>query len=238
MHEKVSLFFCKIRSLIRTISPTVRHCIYNDVVVDRRLTLYDSLFHSTSVFRPSGISDQPNYEAAICRAITECVRKADHVVVVGGGYGVTSVHAARRVGESGRVTVFEASTVRFDSLQKAISINDVESIVTLTNAAVGCAIDIWGNSTSQEVIGPKCLPKCDVLELDCEGSELEILDNINIRPRAVIVETHGFRGASKESVHSRLVDMGYDVDCLGPANPEKKTFCIENDIFVLIGRYK
>jgi hypothetical protein len=38
-------------------------------------------------------------------------------------------------------------------------------------------------------VTPAELPECDVLELNCEGSEIGILRNMTIRPRAIAVET-------------------------------------------------
>jgi hypothetical protein len=40
------------------------------------------------------------------------------------------------------------------------------------------------------VLPPSELPPCNVLELDCEGAEVEILREMNIQPRVILVETH------------------------------------------------
>lgn len=58
---------------------------------------------------------------------------------------------------------------------------------------------------------PSQLPPCDLLELDCEGVEVEILRGMIIQPRVILVETHGMYGAPADLIASLLEQRGYAV---------------------------
>ena len=77
------------------------------------------------------------------------------------------------------------------------------------------------------------LPPCDVLELDCEGAEVDILQKMIIQPRGILVETHGLFGAPTVLVASLLQKRGYIVSDEGQAEPDPN--CTKNDIRVLLG---
>jgi hypothetical protein len=74
-----------------------------------------------------------------------------------------------------------------------------------------------------------------VLQLDCEGAEVEILREIIDQPRVILVETHGLCGAPTDLVASLLEARGYAVSHRGLAEPQKGDFCTKNDIRVLLG---
>jgi Methyltransferase FkbM domain len=115
--------------------------------------------------------------------------------------------------------------------------NGVEHRPTVRHAVVGVAISVYGSEESQSsaVIDPADLPRCDVLELDCEGAEITILENMRIAPRSVLVETHGLHGATTGRVHKLLEDRNYDVVDLGWAEPRMVDDCKEHDIRILAG---
>jgi hypothetical protein len=181
------------------------------------------------------LDDVPDYEDTLCKALSQIVRDGDHVVVVGGGLGVTSLHAARRAGVAGQVTSFEASEDRIEDLKWAIESNRQGEVVTPVHALIGEEVKVYGDVAESERVPPTELPRCDVLELDCEGAELMILKQLEISPRSIIVETHGFRGGSTDRVRRELERFGYEVEDQGIAEPGKKSFCEENDIRVLVG---
>ena len=65
----------------------------------------------------------------------------------------------------------------------------------------------WG-----EGILPEELPSCDVLELDCEGSEIDILRRMVITPRVIIVEIHPWLFKEPaEWVVENLITQGYEI---------------------------
>jgi hypothetical protein len=156
------------------------------------------------------------------------------VVIVGGGFGVTTVHAARLTGSTGHVTVYEASEERFSDLQTAIHLNEVEGRVEAILGVVGEGVKVYGEKTPRET-SPEDLPSCDVLELDCEGAETEILQKMKLEPRSILVETHGFRGAPTEEVVTIMEKKGYNVEVIGVAEPRIRNFCIKKDIKVVLG---
>ena len=69
------------------------------------------------------------------------------------------------------------------------------------------------------VLPPSQLPTCNVLEMDCEGAEVEILREMTIQPRVIVVETHGLYGAPTDLVASLLEKRGYVVSDRGVAEP-------------------
>lgn len=49
-----------------------------------------------------------------------------------------------------------------------------------------------GESEQCEGIHPDCLPACDILKIDAEGSEADILENIKFIPLYLIIEWHSY----------------------------------------------
>lgn len=222
--------------VVHPLSPVYRYCEYNGVLVDRAIRYCHLPFEPGSVYRPPMIRDIPDYEAALCQGLQQNVQEGDHVVVVGGGFGVTAVHAARHTGKHGHVTAFEASEEQYNSLEWGVETNGQDEVVTPIHALVGEEVVVYGETNSAERYSPEELPECNVLELDCEGAETEILRSMEIRPRVLLVETHGFRGAPTDEVDQILRGMGYTTTNLGVAEPRIRQECTENDIYVLLAR--
>ena len=156
----------------------------------------------------------PKMEAATSRALRRRVRRGDDVVVVGGGRGVTTVVVARMTYFEGSVTAFEANSEMLETLRRTVQVNRVADLVTLEHAAVvpvrEGAVEQWGPADGDRR-DPSEVPECDVLELDCEGSEREILQGLEARPRVVVVETHEPVGVPPEDVEEDLTELGYEV---------------------------
>lgn len=182
--------------------------------------------------------DIETYEAGLVNGLNTHVDPSAHVVIVGTGFGVTVVLAAKRTGKGGQVTAYEGSAKCMELTKETISRNEVEAEITLIHGIVGEEISVYGSGTSAPVISASDLPECDVLELDCEGAELKILTEMRIRPKVILVETHGSLGAKSDSVRALLVELGYDVDDLGVAEPDRADFCNEHDIRVLSAQRK
>lgn len=182
----------------------------------------------------TGLTDEPGYEVALIDALKESVRPGDHVVVVGGGVGITAVIAALRTGTFGAVTCFEGSLQYARHIEETARRNNISNL-TVHHAIVSKPIAVYGHENDfGTVIPPNRLPDCDVLELDCEGAEVDILQNMTIRPRVIIVETHGAHGAPTSFVDALLRERGYTVRGLGLAEPRLENICRENDIQVLL----
>lgn len=136
----------------------------------------------------------------------------DEVVIVGGGYGVTAVRAAQIVGEAGHVTVYEGGEEQVEVVNETIDVNGVTSLCETSHAIVGEEKVLYGDSGGADRISPDELPDCDVLEMDCEGSELQILENMDIRPETLIIELHP--GQYTDDIYGpidNVREMGYEL---------------------------
>lgn len=177
----------------------------------------------------------PRFEDALLEGIRQHVRPGDRVVVVGGGLGVTSTVAAKQAGSEGQVIVYEGSEEMCSITRRTLAINGVEKNTEVRHAVVGEAISLRGDDTegSPSRVDPGDLPKCEVMELDCEGAEITILENMQVRPGSILVESHGIHGAPTDEVRRILRDKGYAVRHTQVADSRLEKTCIENDIKVL-----
>ncbi|WP_458204905.1 FkbM family methyltransferase [Haladaptatus sp. NG-SE-30] len=157
----------------------------------------------------------PEHENTPVWALRRHVRRGDSVVVVGGGWGTTTVVAARMTHFEGDVTTFEPSSKMLETIRRTVRVNRVAEVVTVEHAAVGSVSDsserIFGLADGDQ-LAPEDIPECNVLDLDCEGAELEILRGIEFRPRLLTVEAHPHLGCSHDEVESQLTTLGYDIE--------------------------
>lgn len=202
-----------------------RVVLYNDVPVHAAF-LGDSII-------PWHRTDDQGYEAALVCGIRTYVEKGDTVVVVGGGWGVSTVSAARQTGDEGKVITYEGGKQTVKKVRDSVQLNDVNRRVSVHHGIVGTAISLRDVGCDAEAVSPSELPECDVLVLDCEGAEREILDKMEIRPRAIIVETHGVFDSSTNIIEEILLRNSYEIHSKRHADYRKRDFCEENDICVL-----
>ncbi|WP_435359665.1 hypothetical protein [Haloarchaeobius sp. DFWS5] len=166
--------------------------------------------------------DFPDHEGTVVSALRRRVRRGDSVVVVGGGWGTTTVVAARMTHFEGDVTVYEPSAKMRYLLERTVAVNRVAELVSIESAAVGPVSEsserIFGSPDGQSV-APSEIPPCDVLDLDCEGAELPILEAIEFEPRLLTVEAHPHLGCSRDTVEDQLAAMGYEIVDSAPIRP-------------------
>jgi hypothetical protein len=114
----------------------------------------------------------------------------------------------------GTVTTFEANSDMLATLRRTVEVNRVADLVTLIHAAIGPvsghAEDVFGVAVGEQ-LDPIDIASCDVLELDCEGSELDVLRGIECRPRTIIVETHEPLDVPSAAVRSPLEKVNYQI---------------------------
>lgn len=180
--------------------------------------------------------DPDHFESAIVDSLKKWVKPGDDVVVIGGGWGVTTVIAAEQNGPDGSVISYEASPNQAESISETVELNNVADRVTVENSVVSEAISVIGEEVSQNTLPPSELPKCDVLELDCEGAELGILDGISFRPRVIIVESHGHLDSPTDQIVEKLESMSYEIQSREPAEQGRdRKYAVENDVYVVTG---
>lgn len=173
-------------------------------------------------YRPKWyLQNVPEYESELIDSIDSTVGPGDTVTVVGGGFGITAVNAARRVGPTGHVSVFEGAADCVDRIKDTIRLNGVSDRVSVNHAIVGTAIELRGSPEGAETYAVSDLPDCDVLELDCEGAELEIIRNLERQPRHIIAETHGIFESPTNEVISALEGHGYTLTRKETLNPQE-----------------
>jgi len=156
----------------------------------------------------------PDYEATVVEALRRRVSRGDSVVVVGGGWGTTAVVAAGMTHFEGTVTTYEPSAKMRRLLERTVGVNRVGAVVTIEPAAVGPV-----SESSERIFGPRegprvspsALPASDVLDLDCEGAELDVLRGIELEPRLITVEAHPHLGCSCAAVEAQLERLGYEI---------------------------
>lgn len=126
---------------------------------------------------------------------------------------MTAVRSSKMVGSGGEVIVFEGGKESAERCKKIVEMNGVDDICTVKHAVVGRERAVYGGSTiSAEKISTTDLPKCDVLEMDAEGAEIDIIDKLEVSPRAIILELHPwlYSESPKEPIEM-LEEMGYAI---------------------------
>lgn len=179
----------------------------------------------------------PEYESALVDGLKKHICTEDRVIIIGGGKGVTACIASIKTSTNGNVICYEASIEGCGKIMKTISYNEVPENINVINSCVGEPISIWGKLSPSEVISPKTLPKCDILELDCEGAEKKILSEMTIRPRVILVETHGLFDSPTHEVRKILEKINYKIENIDVAEKKSSDYCIENDIKVITALY-
>ena len=156
----------------------------------------------------------PEHESTVVAALRRHVRRGDRVVVIGGGWGTSTVVAARMTHFEGHVTTFEPSSTMLEILRRTIRANGVEAVVDLEHAAVGSVSEsserIFGTADGHP-LEPESIPDCDVLDIDAEGAEFEILPRLTVQPRLLTVEAHTHIGGSTSEIECELDRLGYEI---------------------------
>lgn len=179
---------------------------YNDItVLPYRYT--DRYFPLALPPNQGGHEYPEAYEQSLIDALRRSVAPGDDVTIIGGGLGVTSVIASQEAGTGGSVTVYEGSGTMLPHLRATLKLNETPAEVKVIHGIVGSANQLDGHAMGASIIGAGSLDECDVLEMDCEGAEVDILGTLSSKPERIIVETHG----NKDSVINLLESLNYAV---------------------------
>jgi hypothetical protein len=184
-------------------------------------------------FFESELADIPDYEEALVRGLNMYLQPGMSVVIVGAGIGVTAVIAAKLIGSLGQVTCYEASLKNVGRIREVAIRNKVAEQINVHYGLVGPSIAVYHGDNRAPQVDLKNLSECDLLELDCEGSEKDIIAELPILPKHIVVETHGLYGAKTKVIDDLLKQKGYNTVNLGIAEPRVKSFCDKNDIYVI-----
>ena len=162
-----------------------------------------SLYSKTDIF--------PEHEAELISAIRNYVEGGENVLVVGGGTGASTVAVAHQVGIKGTVITYEGNKNSVDVVNDTINLNKVQNRVSVKHVIVEKPIHLMGFVGDAPTLLAKDFPECGALVMDCEGAELLILQNLIIRPRLIIVETHPMFDSPEEKIIELLKNLGYDI---------------------------
>lgn len=206
----------------RNSTPTRREIVnFNGVKVPLEMHLFDYI---SSVYHLYPIDSSRSYEAVEVEGVRSYCDEGDHVVVVGGGLGVTAVAAARQVGPEGKVVVYEQDNRICDMTKNTVEANDCTEQIEVY--CKGIEEQGPSNLASEElknvdIISASDLPSADVLEMDCEGAEEEILENLDNNPSSILVETH----SNHENIKALLLERGYDIEEVVKDAPRQAPQC-------------
>jgi hypothetical protein len=163
-------------NFIRPLIPTT-YAEFNDVRVKDV-----KLFDQTKSF--------PEYESKLCNQIENFIQEGMNTTIIGGGRGVSTVHAARAVGDTGTIKIYEGSREHVELVTDTIQTNNVSSRVDIRHAVVAADISVYTDTEGVKRINSADLSVTDALVLDCEAAEIAILSEMEIEPNVIIVETH------------------------------------------------
>ena len=153
----------------------------------------------------------PEHEAELMSAIRNYIKSGENVLVIGGGTGASTVAVAHQVGVKGTVKTYEGNKNSVDVVNDTINLNKVEDRVSVKHVIVEKPIHLMGFVGEAPTLLAKDFPASDVLVMDCEGAELPILQNLTIKPRLIIVETHPMFDSPEEKIIELLKNLNYEI---------------------------
>jgi FkbM family methyltransferase len=137
-----------------------------------------------------------DHEGAEVKYLESIVEDGMNVIDIGANIGITTVTIAKNIGEAGRVFAFEPVAEYFNILKKNISANVLENVELYEQAVTDQVgkVDFYQKGLSSGIVHEKGVKRrkvstiavdrflserkiegVDVMNMDCEGSELFVL---------------------------------------------------------------
>lgn len=133
-----------------------------------------------------------NFEAGVYLSHLRVTKPNDRILAIGLGSGTTLIPMVKLMNnlQGGFYRCIEASESQINIAKKNIELNNIDiSKFEIVNAFAGSEVyGSYGESSKKNIDINNY--DFDVLEMDCEGSELSILQSLTKRPRNIIVELH------------------------------------------------
>jgi len=154
----------------------------------------ESFIYDSPTFR--NFLKEHDHEGAEVKFLESIIKEGMNVIDIGANIGITTVAIANKIGKGGRVFSFEPAPEYFDTLTKNISSNGLENVEVYEQAVthqVG-RVDFYQKGLSSGIVfeegvkrfevstttldrflsGEK-IERIDLINMDCEGSELLVL---------------------------------------------------------------
>jgi len=150
--------------------------------------------------------DPQDYESATRRFMRRYLDENDHLLVCGGGTGVTALTAAQRIQH---VTAVEAYLEVIDQMLDHIRINDVEN-VSVYQGWVGQPTDAE-KPIDVDAVHLDRFKGVTAAEIDLEGNGLQVIDMLPETVKTVFYETHPTMGVDAELALHHLNAAGFNI---------------------------
>lgn len=204
--------------------------VYNETIRDHLPTKYRVL--SGVAINDTPLLDMtasdPNHKQGLLDAINEHVKDGDHVEIIGGGRGVSTIYCLDAGAD--HVTAYEASQSMIDTWRHTLEINRVPAgTAEIRHVLVGEAIEVYGDLEGAKRVPPSSLSDADVLILDCEGAEKSILSDLGTEPGIIICETHPERGVPTSTIKELLTDREVSERQYEPGDETEKRVLVATD---------
>jgi len=151
-------------------------------------------------------------EMGILLSHDDVYEKEDIILAIGVGSGISLIHNCKKDRVTEAFIGIDGSRESIELAKANARLNHVDSSkFILIEGVVGNPDHVYGESKQQttRVTNINEL-KFDILELDCEGSEIEILRDLTARPRHIIVEMHPmFRDIDIDGFLEMMKSKGY-----------------------------
>jgi precorrin-6B methylase 2 len=150
--------------------------------------------------------DPQAYESATRRFMRRYLHENGHLLVCGGGTGVTALTAAQRIQH---VTAVEADPEVIDQMLEHIRINDVEN-VSVYQGWVGQPTDA-DKPIDVDAVHLDRFKGVTAAEIDLESNGLKVIDMVPETVKTVFYETHPTMGVDAELALHHLNAAGFDI---------------------------